>query len=226
MQESSYFAALLLGLFGGVHCAGMCGGVVGALCFGLPEQVRGRGARLFPYLLAYNSGRLVSYTVAGALMGGVGLVAAQMAVQHEFRLGLQVVAGLFMVVLGLYLGGWWSGLVQLERIGKPIWSRLEPLGRRLLPVRSLPQAFAFGLVWGWLPCGLVYTALIWAVTAAGPVEGGMLMLSFGIGTLPNLFAMGVFAARLGQFLRRTAVRRAAGAMVIAFGLVSLWRSFL
>ncbi len=226
MHESSYLAALLLGLFGGVHCAAMCGALVGALCFGLPEPVRGQGTRLFPYLLAYNSGRLLSYALAGMLVGGVGLVAAQMTAQAHFRLGLQMLSGLFMVVLGLYLGGWWSGLVQLERVGKPVWRLLEPLGRRLLPVRSLGQAFAFGLVWGWLPCGLVYTVLIWAITSAGPLEGALLLLSFGLGTLPNLFAMGMFAARLGHFLRRAVVRHAAGALVIAFGLLQLARSFI
>lgn len=219
-------AAFLVGLTGGVHCVGMCGGVVGALGFGLPESVRGRLAGVLPFLLAYNLGRLLSYIAAGALMGGIGLAAARMAALHDVRLVLQVIAGLFMIALGFYLAGWWYGITRLERIGGRVWRLLEPVGRRLLPVHSVSQALLFGLVWGWLPCGLVYSVLIWSLSAGGVAEGALLMAAFGLGTLPSLLAMGFFAARLSTFLRRPAVRRAAGAAVILFGLWSVVRAFL
>jgi len=224
--DVSYLAALVVGLFGAVHCVGMCGGVVGALSFGLPEEIRGRPGRVLPYLVAYNLGRITSYTIAGLLMGGLGLMAAHMAALQETRVALQIVAGLFMVALGLYLGGWWQGVAQLERAGGLVWRRIEPFGRRLMPVRSPAQALLFGLVWGWLPCGLVYSALIWSLSAGGPVQGGLLMLSFGLGTLPNLLLMGIFASRLAMALRRPAVRRAAGLAVIAFGVWSIARLYL
>ncbi len=223
-SEISYAAAFLVGLFGGVHCVGMCGGIVGALGLGLSEQVRGRLGGLLPYLLGYNLGRITSYTAAGTLMGGVGLLAANLIAFHQAQQLLQLIAGGFMIALGFYLGGWWFGLVRLERAGGRLWSRVEPYARRLLPVRSATQAVVMGLVWGWLPCGLVYSALIWAVSAGGPLEGGLLMLSFGLGTLPNLFAMGLFAAQIARFMRKPWVRHLAGASVAVLGVLNVIRA--
>jgi len=128
---------------------------------------------------------------------------------------------LFMVSLGLYLCGWWHGLTRIERIGGVLWRRIEPLGRRLLPVRTLGQAFGIGLVWGWLPCGLVYSVLIWSVSAGGAAEGALLMLSFGLGTLPAVLALGTFAASLAKLVRKIWVQYLAGVLVIAFGLYQI-----
>lgn len=222
-MESSlgFLAAFLIGLTGGVHCVGMCGGIVGALTLGLP-LVRERPllARL-PFLLAYNTGRIASYVAAGALAGGVGAWAANLVSVHRAQLGLQVVAGLFMILLGLYLAGWWPILGHLERAGGVLWRRIEPLGRRLLPVRTLPQALGIGLVWGWLPCGLVYSALVWAIGAGGAGKGALLLLGFGLGTLPALLAMGTAAAVLAGWVRRPIVRQTAGALVVLFGIYEI-----
>ncbi|MEI2771882.1 MAG: sulfite exporter TauE/SafE family protein [Candidatus Competibacter sp.] len=222
-MESSlgFLAAFLIGLTGGVHCVGMCGGIVGALTLGLP-LVRERPllARL-PFLLAYNTGRIASYVAAGALAGGVGAWAANLVSVHRAQLGLQVVAGLFMILLGLYLAGWWPILEHLERAGGVLWRRIEPLGRRLLPVRTLPQALGIGLVWGWLPCGLVYSALVWAIGAGGAGKGALLLLGFGLGTLPALLAMGTAAAVLAGWVRRPIVRQTAGALVVLFGIYEI-----
>jgi sulfite exporter TauE/SafE len=204
----------------------MCGGIVGALSFGVPEQVRGRPGRFLPYLLAYNGGRLASYAFAGALMGGVGLLASNLVALHEAQRVLLIVAGLFMLALGLYLGGWWGGLARIERAGGKVWRYVEPFGRKFVPVRSPGRALALGLVWGWLPCGLVYTSLIWTLSAGGPVQGALLMLSFGLGTLPNLLAMGLVATRLARFTRLVWVRHTAGTLVLLFGVMTLARAFL
>ena len=215
--STSFFAAFLVGLTGGVHCFGMCGGIVGALALGLPPMP-GHPLRVrLPFLLAYNVGRIVSYTVAGALAGGVGAWAANLVSVHRAQLALQVVAGLFMILLGLYLAGWWPVLGHLERAGGVLWRRIEPLGRRLLPVRVPAQALGVGLVWGWLPCGLVYSVLVWAIGSGGAEQGALLLLGFGLGTLPTLLAMGTVAATLAGFVRRPIVRQAAGMLVILFG---------
>lgn len=219
--ETSYLSAFLVALLGTVHCFGMCGGIVGALTLGLPPATHSRFLAAFPYLLTYNAGRITSYTVAGLLVGGVGGWAANLASVHHGQQVLQVIAGLFMVLLGLYLGGWWQGLIQVERAGGVLWRRLEPFGRRLLPIRTPGQALGVGLVWGWLPCGLVYSVLIWAISAGGAVQGGLLMLSFGLGTLPALLAMGAFAASLAGFVRQRWVRWVAGVLVIAFGIYQI-----
>lgn len=226
MIEMTYFAAFLVGLFGGVHCVGMCGGIVGALSFGLPPQARGKFSALLPYLLNYNLGRLFSYTVAGALLGGVGALAANMAALNQAQSVLQVIAGLFMIAMGLYLGGWWYGMSRLERLGGRLWRVLEPYGRRLLPVRRPSQALLMGIIWGWLPCGLVYSALIWAISAGSALNGALLLLSFGLGTLPNLLAMGIFAGKLTALLRRPGVTRLAGAVVVVIGLFTILRPYL
>jgi sulfite exporter TauE/SafE len=216
-----YPAALLIGLTGGVHCLGMCGGIVGALTLGLPPTPGHPLRTRLPFLLAYNLGRIMSYVTAGTLAGGVGAWAAHLISVHHAQLGLQVIAGLFMILLGLYLAGWQGTLSRLERVGGVLWRRIEPLGRRFLPVRTPIQALGMGLVWGWLPCGLVYSVLVWAMGAGGALEGGLLMLSFGLGTLPTLLAMGTVAATLAGLIRRPGVRAAAGSLVILFGIYEI-----
>ncbi len=218
MIEVGPVGALVVGLLGGVHCVGMCGGIVGAISLGLPGEPR----RRWGILLAYNLGRISSYTLAGAIAGGLGLFfSGLLPVRHaqEVLLG---VAAVFMILLGLYLGGWWQLLARVERAGGLLWRRIEPLGRRFLPVRRSWQALLLGALWGWLPCGLVYSVLIWSVSAGGAAQGALLMLAFGLGTLPNLLAMGAAAAQLQRFVRRPGVRQAAGALVILFGLYQFW----
>lgn len=220
--DVSFLSAFLVGLLGGVHCVGMCGGIVGALALGLPESVR-RSRRMLPYLLAYNLARISSYTLAGGLMGGIGYLAAHWSGLRHAQLGLQVVAALFMIALGLYLAGWWMGLSRLEQAGGHLWKRIEPLGRRFLPVRTPGQAFLLGLLWGWLPCGLVYSVLVWSVSSGDALTGALLMLGFGLGTLPTLLLMGMAATRLAVFVRHVWVRRVAGMLVMLFGVLTLAR---
>ena len=216
MSEIDLISAFVVGLLGGVHCVGMCGGIVGALSLGLPSQ------RQLPILLGYNLGRISSYTLAGALMGALGFYFSGLLPVQTAQRVLLGLAGVFMVLLGLYLGGWWNLLSRIERMGGVLWRRIEPLGRGLLPVRSPGQAVALGLLWGWLPCGLVYSALVWTVASGGPVQGGLLMLAFGLGTLPNLLLMGVAAVQLQRWVRKPATRAIAGGLIIAFGLWQLY----
>ncbi|WP_316369185.1 sulfite exporter TauE/SafE family protein [Candidatus Thiodiazotropha sp. CDECU1] len=224
IEQSSYLAAFVVGLLGGGHCVGMCGGIVGALTFGLPSSVQSRLINTFPYQLGYNLGRVTSYVVAGAIMGGLGVLLTHAVPIYVAQQGLLVIAGVFMILLGLYLGGWWTGLAKIERMGNLLWSKIEPFARKLLPVKTPAQAWALGLVWGWIPCGLVYSMLVWTVSAGSVAKGAGLMLAFGLGTLPNLFAMGILAGSLARWLKDIRVRRAAGLVVILFGIVTLARA--
>jgi len=224
MESMGIWAAALVGLLGGVHCVGMCGGIVGALTFGLPVEQRASRGRLLPLQLAYNLGRITSYTLAGAIMGGLGFLLAQLLPVYAAQRALLVVAGLFMVGMGLYLGGWWYGVAVLERAGGVLWRRIEPFAKRLLPVSGVLQAWALGIVWGWIPCGLVYSVLVWTVSSGGVVEGASLMLAFGLGTLPNLLVVGFAAAELGRWLHKIWVRRLAGGSMIGLGLVTIWQA--
>lgn len=222
LVEATYPAAFLVGLLGGVHCVGMCGGIVGAFTLGLPERLRASPAAMLPFMLSYNAGRVASYTVAGALVGGIGSLATHLIEIHAAQRALQIAAGLFMLALGLYLGQWWLGLARVEQAGHMLWSRIQPLGRRLLPVQTPSQALLLGMLWGWLPCGLVYSVLIWAVAAGSAQQGALLMLSFGLGTLPALLAMGTAYVWLARLVRMPWVRRLAGGLVILLGLQALY----
>lgn len=225
LTDVGLLSALLVGLFGGVHCVGMCGGIVGALTLGVSPVSRHGVVSMLPYHLAYNLGRIASYTLAGALAGGLSGALFELTSVHQAQRVLQLFAGLFMVALGLYLAGWWRGLARIERAGGVFWRCLEPLGRRFLPVTSPAQAFGVGLVWGWLPCGLVYSVLVWALASGSALDGALLLLSFGIGTLPTLLLMGVAAARIGRFVHRPWPRRIAGGLVMLFGVMMLMRIF-
>ncbi len=222
--EGTLAAAFLVGLLGGVHCLGMCGGIVGALTLGLPAQGAGRARRTLAYHLAYNLGRIASYGLLGALFGGLGLLLAGMLPVRSAQTLLQGLAAILLLALGLYLGGWWQGLVRLEQAGATVWRRLEPLGRRLLPIRSLSAALLAGGLWGWLPCGLVYSVLAWSAVAGGPGEGAALMLAFGLGTLPVMLATGLFASRLAALTRSRGVRQLAGLLVFALGALLLFNA--
>lgn len=226
--ETSYIAAFLVGLLGGVHCVGMCGGIVGALCLGLDQnsdkQQQHNTRTALPYLLSYNAGRISSYTLAGLLMGSIGWLGSHLFEIYALQQILEIIAAIFMLALGLYIAGWWRILANVEQLGgKVIWKRLEPLGHRFMPVKSYRQAFFLGLVWGWLPCGLVYSVIIWTISTQSPLEGALLMLSFGMGTLPNLLLMGVFASTLNQFIQQPWVRQVAGVMIMMFAGVMFYR---
>ena len=214
MPESSYFALFLVGLLGGTHCIGMCGGIVGALSLGATSR---------PSLhLAYNAGRILSYGVAGAIAGALGGASLALAEQLPVRVMLFVLANLMLVALGLYLMGVTRALAFSERFGAKLWRHLQPLTRRYLPARTMAQAFPLGLLWGWLPCGLVYSALVTALASGSAARGAALMLAFGLGTLPNLLLAGLLAVRLKAYAAKPAVRLAAGLLVLCFGLWGLF----
>ncbi len=207
-------SALILGLLGGGHCLGMCGGLMGALTLAIPPEQRGRRLQL---LLAYNLGRILSYASAGLLFGLAGWAVAS----SPAAMLLRIVAGLLLISMGLYLGGWWSGLTRIEALGRGLWRHIQPVASRLLPVSSLPRALLLGALWGWLPCGLVYSTLLWAASQGDALDSGLLMLAFGLGTWPVLLATGMAAERLTALLRRRGVRMAGGLLVILFGLWTL-----
>ncbi len=207
-------SALILGLLGGGHCLGMCGGLMGALTMAIPAEQRNRRLQL---LLAYNIGRISSYALAGLLVGLAGWAIGN----SPAALLLRVLAGILLICMGLYLAGWWSGLTRIEALGRHLWRHLQPLTRRLMPVTSVPQALFLGAIWGWLPCGLVYSSLLWAASQGSAINSALLMLVFGLGTVPVLLATGMAAERLTALLRQRGVRIAGGVLVMLFGLWTL-----
>ncbi len=213
MPDSAYLALFLVGLLGGTHCVGMCGGIVGALSLGAPAR--------WSMHLAYNAGRIASYAVAGVLAGALGAASLALDGPAPVRLALSLLANLMLVALGLYLLGVTRALAFTERAGQHLWRHIQPLTRRFVPARTVAQAFPLGVLWGWLPCGLVYSALTTALGAGSPGRGALLMLAFGLGTLPNLLLAGILLARAGEFVRRPLVRMASGLLVLGFGIHGL-----
>lgn len=216
MLELSLTAAFLVGLLGGGHCVGMCGGIVGAVTMTLPGD-----KPKFPFLLSYNLGRIGSYALAGAIAGAIGASSFFLEQILPVEKVLYALASLMLVLLGLYLAGIWRVLTVLEGLGGRLWKHIQPFSRKLLPVKSIPQSLMLGMVWGWLPCGLVYSVLVAAIATANPVEGGLLMLAFGVGTLPALLGMGMAAVRLKSWLQNLWLRRLSGLVIVGFGLAGL-----
>jgi hypothetical protein len=216
MPDPGFLAVFLIGLLGGTHCIGMCGGIVGAL------SLRGRGAAP-PWRLhmAYNAGRIASYTLAGALLGAVGGLGLLLEDLLPVQFLLYVAANLMLVALGLYLTGSTRALAFAERAGQRLWRRLQPLTARYLPARSAAQALPLGLLWGFLPCGMVYAVLATALVSGSAARGAGLMLAFGLGTLPNLLLAGAVLARLREAARLRWLRTLAGLVVLGFGVAGL-----
>ena len=215
-------SAFLLGFFSTMHCIGMCGGIIGALSLSLPVEIRNNKAKLFSFVLSYNIGRLISYSVAGLIAGAVGTSVLQSTGFDQGHAILRIIGVAMMVAIGLYLTGWLPQLASVEKIGIPVWKHIEPIGRKLVPVASIPKALAYGLIWGWLPCGLVYFVLIWALTAGNAVQGALTMLAFGLGTLPTLITAGFMTSWITRFAHSTRTRQLVGLLIIIMAIGSLF----
>lgn len=216
----------LAGLMGGVHCIGMCGGIVAALSMG--------GTPSWRLHLGYHAGRIVSYTLTGTLLTMIVAafiqsadpssdIATLLATQQPVRLAVNALANLMIIAAGIYVMGRTEVLRPFERVGSYLWRFIEPLGRRFLPVRRVKDACVLGLVWGFLPCGLIYAALIQAVSTLSPTRAALMMLVFALGTLPNLLAAAFALTRLRPWLQRPYWRTIAGTLMVVLGLWGLAR---
>ena len=223
MPDSGFLAVFLIGLLGGVHCAGMCGGIVSALSMQMPGSVA-RPGPAWPTHLAYNLGRIASYAIAGALMGALGSLGLLLNNWLPVQMTLYVAANLMMVALGLYLTGVTQMLAFTERTGQWLWQRVQPATRRFLPVRGVAQAFPLGMLWGWLPCGLVYSVLTMTLLSGSAARGAATMLAFGLGTLPNLMLAGLLLVRFRRVIQGRALRLGSGLIVLGFGLWGLFNA--
>ena len=221
-MDISLVSAFIVGLFSTLHCLGMCGGIIGALTFSLPADIRNDRWRLFPYISAYNLGRISSYTLVGAMVGGLGDNLFNFISPEYGHLFLQGIAAIIMVGIGLYLAGWFPRFAEIEKLGQPLWRKLEPLGQKLLPVQTPSHAFLFGLIWGWLPCGLVYSALLWSASTGSATHGALFMLAFGAGTLPTVMTAGIVTGWLMRLTRLPHLKAAVGLSIIALALASLF----
>ncbi len=217
---TSTLVAFTMGLFSSMHCIGMCGSIIGTLTLSLSPEIRNNRSRLLPFVFNYNIGRITSYTIAGALAGVIEtLITLPMGEINGHRL-LQLLSAAIMASAGLYIAGWFPRFAYIEKIGLGFWKKIEPFGRKLIPVKNRSQAYLFGMVWGWLPCGLVYSALALAATAGGIRQSALTMLFFGLGTLPAVMGVGIMTSLLARLSRMPRFKQAIGLFMIALALLA------
>ncbi|WP_426105725.1 sulfite exporter TauE/SafE family protein [Massilia sp. TSP1-1-2] len=233
-MDLNLFPVFVVGLAGSLHCVGMCGGIVSAFSMApagrsafpvaVVTQAAPRAADSALRMAAYNTGRIASYAAAGAIAGGLAGGARTLAGLEAWQTLAYWFANAMLVLLGLYLTGAWAGLARLEQLGQGLWRKLRPLMGKLLPIDSPFKMLALGALWGWLPCGMVYSVLLTAMLAGSAPAGAAVMLAFGLGTLPMLLALGAAGARLQRALQNKHARAAGGLLVLAFGLLGMLRA--
>ena len=222
----NFITAFSIGFLGSLHCVGMCGGISGALATAMSPSASPSGTlintlRKLSFQLFYSCGRIGSYMIAGALVGGIGATLNHFSGGYSISM-LRILSGVMMILLGFYISGWWMALAKLERIGSVIWKRIRPLTRPLMPVNNAWKALALGALWGWLPCGLVYSGLAWSMTSGNMIDGAFLMFFFGLGTVPAMVGIGFFSSILAEFARSKTTRSVAGILMIIYGSWTIW----
>lgn len=213
-------AAFVTGLAGSVHCFGMCGGMAGAL--GLrARQVSGSSWQASLRGALYHAGRLSGYTAMGAVLGALGHGAHGLLDLTRYETALRTATGLVTIMIAVRVLTRWNPFASLERAGARLWIRLRPVSQRIAVLRGPLGSYATGLLWGFLPCGLVYGGLLLAVTSGSPAQGAALMLALGAGTLPLMLSVTLFAGRTWPHLQHRWIRFAPGALLLAFGMWTL-----
>jgi uncharacterized protein len=214
MPEVTPLAAFLAGLLGSAHCLAMCGGIATAA-----GAANVSSSRLGPLL--YQLGRLGSYAIAGAIAGAVGAAAGFAFAVSHWNEWLRLATALLVIVIGLDISFGTSRrttwLRAPERWGGRLWRRITPAARYLTPASATGRALTLGLLWGWLPCGLVYSVLIAAALAGSPARGAGVMVAFGLGTVPTMAGLGYLGGRLRP-RPHGALARLLGAALVACGL--------
>lgn len=211
----SLSAALVAGLAGSAHCFAMCGSLAGA--FGLRARSVGNA-------LSYHVGRLSGYTLAGVISGLLG--ATLQAVLDLASIGswLRIASGVLLLLIAFRMLSPWNPLRWLETLGAKFWRGLQPLTHKTGTLSGRTQAIALGFLWGWLPCGLVYSMLLFAALSGNALHGGAILLAFGLGTLPAMLASTVLAAQVQQLLRNRWPRFASGVLLLLLGTWMIWIS--
>lgn len=209
--ETALLTGLLAGLFGSTHCLGMCGGIVGLLHAQIPA---GRGA----LAIGFHIGRISSYLAIGLLATGIGMLPAA-AVPDAAPQLMRWLLGAVIVLMAVYIA--LPGHIRdlAGQFAAPLTRRMMPVFAKFLPVRSLDNAIGLGLLWGMLPCGLLYTVIATAVLLADPVATTGMILAFGIGTVPLLLGGGLLMLRFRSAVSRPGLRWLAAALLATTGVL-------
>ena len=213
-EPLTLFTAFILGFFGSAHCLGMCGGIVGALSF------NNQGKNPLVVHLGYQLGRISTYGILGLVVGFIGLWASE--AHDQVGLALRWASGLMLILMGFYLAGVTASLKWIEQHGQSIWKHIQPLSKGLLPVTHAHKGYLLGMIWGLLPCGLIYSTLTWAMVSASPVKSGLLMIFFGLGNLPALLSASFFSHKINKLRELTQLRYVLGLLIALFGVWTIF----
>ncbi len=217
IEPLSLITALLLGLMGASHCLVMCGGIAAAASSTSPAKSK------TSFLLLFNIGRIISYSSAGLIVSYIGLWLAD---SHQIaQQVLRSISGILLILMGFYIARWWMVLTRLEAAGQFLWRYIQPYTRKLIPIQTRLQALTLGLLWGWLPCGLIYSTLAWVAANAQPGMGALTMFCFGLGTLPGILAIGIFSQQINHFIQHPYFRQFSGVLLMIYGIwtvMAIW----
>ncbi len=216
MLSNDFIAALLIGLLGAGHCLGMCSGIASAITFSVKADQSKLSSLLS--LLLYNLGRVSSYSIAGALFAGSSSALILFFGGKEALIYLRLLAAILMLLLALYISRIWLGLLKLEQAGQLIWKFIKPIAQLFIPLKHPVYAFPLGFLWGWLPCGLVYSTLSWAASSGSASSGFIIMLGFGLGTLPAMLSVGSLSQQLKYYLNHHYFRYGSGLLLATFAI--------
>lgn len=211
---NDFYAALFIGLLGAGHCLAMCGGVASAMTFSLHGEQR--QTKQFLAILLYNLGRGLSYITAGFLIAGGAAVLSDLFEIKNALVWLRLLSAIMMLMLALYISRLWLGLQTIENLGQYLWRVIQPLAKNILPIKHPMMALPFGMIWGWLPCGLVYSSLSWAAVSGSALQGAFIMAGFAIGTLPAMLSVGFFSHYLKSLLNSRWFRIGGSAMLAIY----------
>ena len=221
---NDFLAALLIGLLGAGHCLGMCSGIASAITFSNSNTSNKFSA--FIALLLYNLGRVSSYSLAGAVFAGSSSALIVFFGGKEALIYLRIIAAILMLFLALYISRLWFGLLALEKIGQNIWKLIKPIAQFFLPLKHPIFAFPLGFLWGWLPCGLVYSTLSWAASSGNTINGALIMFAFGLGTLPAMLTVGSLTQQLKHILNHHYFRYGSGVLLALFAFHTFYIAVL
>jgi len=196
-----FFSAFIIGLLGSGHCIVMCGGISTMLTTAISDVAKQKKHLI---IFAYNFGRIASYSIIGALVAFTSSMATK-------EIGFPV--AFLKTIAGVYLG-------------KNIWRYISPQTKKFIPINNIKSAFALGALWGWLPCGLVYSTLTWALASADAVNGALIMFFFGLGTLPALLSVSLGTLSIKSLLSNIIFRKLAAISVIIYGFYTIYIAYL
>ncbi|MCB1712380.1 MAG: sulfite exporter TauE/SafE family protein [Candidatus Riesia sp.] len=209
-----FFTAFFIGILSTGHCMGMCGGIVAFL------SMSGNSSNKLRYQTLYNFGRITSYILIAVVINFIGSVVINLTGFYTLLI-FKSVSNIVLVIIGCHISNLFYGIFYLERIFSGFWVILSNVIKTVQNYKTPLVPFIIGLFWGQVPCGLVYSTLIWTIGFGSTFKSALLMLCFGMGTLPSMFLLGYSSMRFKSLINNKFLKLLFGLLLIFFGLFNL-----